>query len=273
MSFDGLLTVTAEQAPSSAEERRQKAWAIAQACVETLKRDCGATEVIIFGSLRGDTPWHSQSDLDLAVRGMTSDDIWNAFPVLEKVVPSWLPFDLVAVDRASERIRDRILQITPMPENKYLALKLRLEDELVAISKTIETLNKVLADASTVANIFVTPALASYSEDFYSGCEHLAERIAVELDGALPKGKNWHEQLLLQVSESGGEERPPLWDKPLLKKLDEYRRFRHRVRHLYNFDLDDKKVLDMARRAAVVFEEIEQAVATFSEWLVHRARQ
>lgn len=183
-------------------------------------------------------------------------------------MPEWLPFDLVAVERADERVRDRILQTPPMPKDKYLALKLRLEDELITIAKTISTLEEVLSQADMTPTIILTPALASYVEDFYSGCERLAERIVVTFDGGLPDGQNWHQLLLQQVAESGRQRRPPLWNASLLKALDEYRRFHHRVRHLYNIDLlDDEKVLLIARQVPVLFERIKQAVAGFSEWL------
>lgn len=259
-----------DQTPSSVEQRRQHALVVAAQCVQLLKQDFGAEEVIVFGSLRGDTPWHDDSDLDLAVRGMSSESLLEAYRCLETTVPSWLPFDLVAIEQADEHIRDRILQLTPMPENTYLALKIRLEDELTAIEKTVEILNIALAQADTVAEIFVTPALASYCEDFYSGCERLAERVAVTLDSGLPEGPNWHQQLLRQMAEPGKQGRPLLWENSLLVELEVYRRFRHRVRHLYNLDLDGQRVLELARRVPSVFEAVKLAVETFGEWLVQQ---
>ncbi|MEM9907059.1 MAG: nucleotidyltransferase domain-containing protein [Cyanobacteria bacterium P01_D01_bin.44] len=253
--------------PNSSEQRRQIALAVAEQCTQLLKQKFGAIEVIVFGSLRGDTPWHNDSDLDLAVRGVSPEVLLEAYQRLEKVVPSWLPFDLVAIEQADQRICDRILQRIPMPKNKYLALKVRLEDELSAIEKTIDTLNAALAQADTVAEIFVTPTLAAYIEDFYSGCERLAERVAVTLDDGLPDGRNWHEQLLRQMAEPGSQGRPPLWERSLLLDLDGYRRFRHRARHLYNLDLDGQRVVGFAQQVPTVFSQVQQAVKAFSEWL------
>ncbi|MGB3294039.1 MAG: nucleotidyltransferase domain-containing protein [Phormidesmis sp.] len=263
-----LMPATLNTLPASAEQRRQAAWKVAEQCSHVLKQDFGATEVIVFGSLRGDAPWHNRSDLDLAVRGIPSDNLLKAFDRLETtIVPSWLPFDLVAVERADERVRDRILQTTPIPENTYLALQQRLKDELAAIQQTVDTLVEVIAQADTVAEIIVTPALASYIEDFYTGCERLAERVVVTLDGGLPTGENWHQQLLQQVAEPGGYERPPLWERSLLQELDEYRRFRHRVRHLYNLDLSSEKVLELAQPIPELSERLKQAVEQFGKWL------
>lgn len=250
------------------EQRRQQALIIAQECVDILKQEFGATEVIVFGSLRGDAPWHWRSDLDLAVRGMSEQLIWEAYSKIEKVVPSWLRFDLVSVDDVSPQFRTRILQEIAMPKNKYLALKARLEDEMIALERNIATMDQLLAQAETIPNIALIPALAGYIADFYTGCEHLSERVAVTLDGGLPKTDNWHEMLLRQVAEVGGEDRPPLWAGSLLLELDEYRKFRHLVRHTYNVELKPERVLALAQNVQPVFTKIQRAIAVFSQWLV-----
>ncbi|MEM8503086.1 MAG: nucleotidyltransferase domain-containing protein [Cyanobacteria bacterium P01_D01_bin.1] len=262
----------ASSAPASVEARHQAALAAAEQCKQILEKEFDATEVIVFGSLRGDTPWHSRSDLDLAVRGISQDSIWDAYGRLEGIVPGWLSFDLVAIEKADERVRDRILKMTPIPENIFLNTKIRLEDELHAIEKTVGIVQEALAEARTASKILLTPALASYAEDFYSGCERISERVAVNLDDGLPEGESWHQMLLDQVSEPGRRGRPPLWvDVSLQDQLEVYRRFRHRVRHLYNTDLNDETVLEMARQMATTFEKVKQSVELFNQWLLTQA--
>lgn len=258
---------------TSMKKSRQTAWTVAQQCSKVLKEDFNAAEVIVFGSLRGDTPWHDDSDLDLAVRGVAAGALWKAQDHLQNMVPDWLNIDLVDLETVDGRVRDRILQTTPIPKNMYLALKLRIEDELFAIEKTIGTLNALLAQADTIPEIAFTPAASAYVEDFYSGCERLAERIAVALDGGLPQGKNWHKQLLQQMVETGRPNRPPLWDRTLLSKLDEYRSFRHRVRHLYNIELDSEKVVKLAEQIPDLFSELKESVEKFNAWLVQKASE
>lgn len=63
------------EAPTSLEARRQSAIAAAEQCIQILKQELGAREVIVFGSLRGDGPWHWESDLDLAIRGLWRNSI------------------------------------------------------------------------------------------------------------------------------------------------------------------------------------------------------
>lgn len=249
------------------EQRRQEALKIADTFVSLLRQEFGATEVIIFGSLRGDAPWHWRSDLDLAVRGMSEKAIWDAYGKLEKVLPSWLKLDLVSVDELPKEVGDRILEQKPMPQNKYLSLKSRIEDEMTTLERNVETLEQLLAQADTIPQIALTPALASYIGDFYNGCERISERVAVALDTGLPRRENWHELLLRQVADPGGDLRPPLWSGSLLLELDEYRKFRHLVRHTYNIELKPERVLELARNVQIVMAKIKQAIAFFNQWL------
>jgi hypothetical protein len=95
----------------------------------------------------------------------------------------------------------------------------------------------------------------------------MAERIAIVIDGGLPKNENWHETLLKQMSLIGGENRPALWDESLLLKLDELRRFRHLNRHRYNFTLKGDRVLDIAQKIEPIFQEIKESINKFNQWL------
>jgi len=253
--------------PKTAAERRIAALAVAETCIQILQKDYGATEAFVFGSLRGDSPWHAASDLDLAVRGMSAWDVMKAHYDLRSVVPEWLPFDIAPVDTLSGRIRQRILGELPMPENPYLALKERLLDEMEAIEQSMESLNEALLQRYDVAEFILTPALTSYVDDFYSGCERMAKRVAVALDGKQPKGESWHMQLLQQLASTGGQGRPPLWSRELHRDLIEYCRFRHRIRHIYTGELQPLRVMEMAEGAAEVFKQLQMEVHQFIQWL------
>lgn len=100
-----------------------------------MKQRFGAHRVIPFGSLVDEGPWHESSDLDLAVEGLSLEALWSAERELERIVPSWLEVDLLPLERAYPEVRARILGERPTPENPYLALKARLEDELVGLER------------------------------------------------------------------------------------------------------------------------------------------
>ena len=256
---------------STLEARRQAAIAAAHRCSQILKQDFGAEQVILFGSLRGDAPWHDQSDLDLAIRGLSSREISKAYLRLEKVVPPWLAFDLVDIDTVPERIRAQILQAAPMPENQYLALKTLIEGEMIFLKETIDRIHQILPQVGSVSDIIIVPALAGYISDFYNGCERISERVAIMLDGRLPNGENWHQQLLEQMAEPGGCKRPPLWQGALLLQLNDYRSFRHVERHRYRIELQKDRVFALAEDTLAVFERIQTAVEHFNQWLDQQA--
>jgi predicted nucleotidyltransferase len=253
------------------EQRRQAAIAVAERCKQVLTQEFGATEVIVFGSLRGDAPWHWQSDLDLAVRGLSDAEILAAYERLEAIVPVDLPFDLVDVERVNPRVKTRILQEEAMAENKYLALKTRIEDELSLIEQTIAALHSALEQSDTVPELFVLPTLAGYITDFYSGCERISERVAVTLDGGLPQTADWHRQLLRQLAEPT-ESRPELWNGGILLDLNDYRAFRHINRHRYQLELQRDRIFELAHQVQPVFAQVQVAVARFTQWLEQQER-
>lgn len=253
------------------EEKRKEALTIAKRCINVLEKDFMAKKVILFGSLRGDAPWHETSDIDLAVTGLSEDRWWEAYGVIEKMMPNWLTFDLVSLEKAPSYLRDYILQTIPMPDNPYLVLKERLELETLALDETVNTLSSLLKQSNNIPEIALIPALASYITDFYTICEHLSERVAISLDDGLPQGDNWHQQLLRQVANTGINGRPPLWEGSLLLDLDEYRKFRHLNRHNYNFKLQSDRVLTLAQKVDPVANQVKLAVNQFNQWLLQQA--
>jgi predicted nucleotidyltransferase len=241
--------------------------------MQVLKEDFGAEKVILFGSLRGDGPWHEKSDLDLAVEGLSEQGFWDAYGALEKLMPDWLLFDLIPLAKTPDYLRDRILQKTPMPTNPYLALKVRIEEEMVAMEETTHTLKTLLEQAENIPRIALIPAIATYIVDFCTGCERIGERVAVSLDGGLPKGDDWHQQLLRQMANQEVQHRPVLWPKELGQILDDYRKFRHVARHVYNTKLDPARVMVLAEAIPSVEVQVKSALQNFNQWLVQKAKE
>lgn len=76
--------------------RRRQARAAAEACARVLKEQFGAREVYIFGSLTGQGPWHSRSDIDLAVEGLAPEQYIAALSALWQLLPDGMDLDLIA---------------------------------------------------------------------------------------------------------------------------------------------------------------------------------
>ena len=247
-------------------QRHQEALSIAEQCAEVLQKQFGAKQVIPFGSLVGDSPWHEASDLDLAIEGLSNEACWEAEAALETIVPPWLSVHLVLLESTPAEIRKHILEGSSMAEDPRAALKSRLTTEIAAIEPITLGLAEALKRVGEEPDQFATRALASYVDDFYSGVERICERVAVTLDDDLPTGEQWHRTLLYQMGQPR-DNRPPLFSQNLLSDTDEYRRFRHRLRHIYGYELESARVVALAQKAIPLFEEIRGAVMAFCDWL------
>jgi hypothetical protein len=58
-----------------------------------------------------------------------------------------------------------------------------------------------------------------------------------------------------------------------LLALDEYRRFRHRVRHIYGYELEAERVLRLARGVKPMLERVKTSVAALNRWLEEQAER
>ena len=88
---------------------------------------------------------------------------------------------------------------------------------------------RTVATAQTVCNVY------NVMEDVFAS-------IAANIDGDVPKGENWHRELLDQMTAPLADVRPPVIDAKLRIELDELRRFRHVVRHGYGARLNKPRV-------------------------------
>jgi hypothetical protein len=101
-----------------------------------------------------------------------------------------------------------------------------------------EVLNKIKGEPTFIE----IRACASILQDFYSGIEKIFERIALVIDKNLPKGENWHSELLSQMKEPVTDIRPSVISEELLKNLKKYLDYRHLFRHIYGFELKWEKI-------------------------------
>jgi predicted nucleotidyltransferase len=74
---------------------------------DVLKTRFGVRRVILFGSLARTESFYPQADVDLAVEGLTGDDYWEAWRVLEEIIVD-RPVDLVDIETASRSVLDAI---------------------------------------------------------------------------------------------------------------------------------------------------------------------
>ena len=91
---------------------------------------------------------------------------------------------------------------------------------------------------------------------FYSGLERIFEQIAETLDGMMPQGENWHMLLLQQMSQEIPAVRPAVISEGVCRRLNEFRGFRHVVRHVYAIQFDPLKLERLVTDIPRLFSDV-----------------
>ena len=86
-------------------------------------------------------------------------------------------------------------------------------------------------------------ASGAFLHALYSGIENICRRIAIELDGGLCKGGDWHRRLLRTMTQPTGD-RPRVISDGLHDRLLGYLDFRHLFRNIYIFRMEWERMMD-----------------------------
>lgn len=109
--------------------------------------------------------------------------------------------------------------------------------EIENLGRLMGEMKQLLAGIGEDKSFIEVRAAGSILHDFYCGVEKMFERIALAIDKNLPKGENWHTELLIQMAKPIEGVRDRIISEDLLHKLKEHLRFRHLFRHVYGFEL------------------------------------
>ena len=151
----------------------------------------------------------------------------------------------------------------------YRVLAERIRFELTHLEKLIIRGERAMNAYQTTTDnqdLFLDSVALSL-HDFYTGLELIFSKIATIVDGNMPTGKQWHRDLLIQMSLEISQTRPPVISQETLANLDEYRRFRHVVRNVYGFDLDPKRLQPLIERSSLIFQQIKTELLMFVDLL------
>lgn len=117
-----------------------------------------------------------------------------------------------------------------------------LEQELLLFQQVEEAIReaqlRLLANSPALFDLY---AIGHILDDLYNGIERICHRIVKKIDQVEVSGSNWHRELLDRVSVSIGS-RPAVIHQTTLEQMHLYRGFRHRIRHMYGFELDWEKM-------------------------------
>ena len=109
--------------------------------------------------------------------------------------------------------------------------------------------------------------VGSILHDFYTGIERIFRRIAEEVDGGVPAGEGWHRELLEVMSLELEGVRPAVLSGKLMRKLDEYLRFRHLFRNIYGFELEPRRLKSLAKGMNKTLMALKKAIGKFNKFL------
>ena len=79
-------------------------------------------------------------------------------------------------------------------------IKKEVEIELDNLDRLVKEMEDLTRRFTNEPDFIQARAAGSIIHDFYCGVEKLFERVAVNIDGELPKGEDWHTELLSQMA-------------------------------------------------------------------------
>ena len=147
----------------------------------------------------------------------------------------------------------------------HLAMRIRDEpSELDRVSQRVaEGWNRALRNADD----YYLDGVALNLHGCYGGLERIFELIATVIDGAKPKGENWHQALLNQMTAEVPGVRPAVISSATVESLDEYRGFRHVVRNVYSYNFEAAKIRRLVTNLPATLDPVRAELLAFACFL------
>ena len=158
---------------------------------------------------------------------------------------------------------------------RYLITAGRIRQELVELERVVARAERAVASARRHPedqDLYLDSAALNL-HDFYAGLERIFHHVATTVDGSVPAGRDWHRELLRQMSVALPQVRPAVLSAETIKALDEYLRFRHVVRNIYAFEFDPERIERLVQRLRPSFEQVRTELLAFADFLERVARE
>ncbi|NLD35994.1 MAG: hypothetical protein GX654_03915 [Desulfatiglans sp.] len=144
---------------------------------------------------------------------------------------------------------------------------LRIRSGVEDLEVLAHRINEGWAKAEHNADTYYLDSVALNLHGFYTGLERLFEIIVTNIDGTIPEGENWHQQLLKQVSKELPKIRPAIISKSSFLDLNELRGFRHVVRNVYTFNFNPSKIKTIVEKIPDLFSSLKAELTAFADFL------
>lgn len=158
------------------------------------------------------------------------------------------------------------------PPEVARTVKLRLASELVDNRASLDDLAQsvvaLLGPAADARDEWMrTLALAFQVERWYTAAESTLGRALRTLDGDVPSGPSWHQELLRAAAASIDGGRPAILPRDALTEMSELLKFRHLARHGYEATPEPPRMLEHGRRVQRAHAAVMASLASLEGWL------
>lgn len=113
----------------------------------------------------------------------------------------------------------------------------------------------------------VKESIALKVHNFYTGCENIFKLIAKEVNKFISEDWDWHRRLLKQMTVEIKGVRPKVIHEDVYKGLLELLAFRHVVRNIYGYELNAKRVKEIAELTIKIFPRFYSEIEEFCHFL------
>jgi hypothetical protein len=155
---------------------------------------------------------------------------------------------------------------------EYSALAGRIRESLKDLEQVLNRAEELRDKAERSGDDGYWDGVALNLHGFYAGIERILEDIAQVLERVLPSGPEWHRKLLVQMSAEVPGVRPPILAHDTRLCLDEYRGFRHIVRHVYTFDLHPARLQELVAGLRSCSQAANSDLTRFADFLEQSAQ-
>jgi hypothetical protein len=149
----------------------------------------------------------------------------------------------------------------------YLAVAGRIRQELQELKQVVDRTAHIWQKVVESTDDYYVDAVALNLHGFYAGLERVFELIAEGIDQSKPTGANWHQELLRQMTAEITNTRPPVISSTTRTKLDTYRGFRHVVRNVYTYHLDQQQIEVLVKQLPATLANVSQELTAFAGFL------
>jgi hypothetical protein len=144
-------------------------------------------------------------------------------------------------------------------------LKVKLLFEISQIDKLLDKSEPLLNLCKLKIPDFIEiSAAAMILHSFYNGIENMMLLIFKYYDEELPNSYKWHSELL-GMSFLSNKNRKQIFQNDLQKTLEEYLKFRHFVRHAYQFQLEWSRMKNLISGIKTFWQTIKENINSFIE--------